>query len=71
MQRAFMAQVDDTGSDLDPMRASADGRQEREWRTQQVREVMNAQECAVEADVLGGLRQLNCLQVSVGSCACP
>src|SRR5207249_3169209 len=65
----FVAHVDDGSTDLNLLRASADGGEEREWRAELACEVVHAEVRAVEAQRFGGYRQLDRLQTRIRRCA--
>ena len=54
VQRVLVAHVDDARPDLDPARLDTDRSQERERRGELAREVVDADECSVDAQLLGG-----------------
>ncbi len=69
VEGVLVAHVDHRGADLDPACAGADRREQRERRGQLAREVVDAHECAVDPDLLGGDCELDRLdqRVSRGS----
>src|SRR5690349_19158882 len=60
--RILVAHVDHRGADLDPFRARTDRREQRKWRAELPREVMNAHVGAVGAELLCGHGELDRLQ---------
>jgi len=65
VERVLVAHVDDSGPDLDAARARADRGQQRERRRELPREVVDADERAVEAQLLGRLGELDRLHERV------
>ena len=59
VQRVLVAHVDHGGPDLDPRRAGADRREQRERGGELTREVMDPEVRAVDPERLSGLGQLN------------
>ena len=53
VERVLVAHVDDARADLDPLRARADGGQQREGRAELAREMVHAEIGAIKADLLG------------------
>ena len=72
VERVLVAHVDHAGADLDPARPDADRGEQREGRGELAREVMDAHERAVDADLLGGDRELDRLAKRVAAvCVMP
>ena len=65
VERVLVPHVDHGGADLDPARPDADRGEERERRRQLAGEVMHPDERAVDAELLGGDRELDRLKVRV------
>jgi hypothetical protein len=57
----FVAHVDHGRADLDCTSACTNGGKQRERRTELAREVMNAKECSVGAQVFGGNSKIDVL----------
>ncbi len=66
IQRVLVAHVDDRGADLDAFGARADGGQEREGGAELAGVVMDAEESAVGAELLGRDSKLDGLQQRIG-----
>jgi hypothetical protein len=66
VQGVLVPHVDDRGTDLDPVRAGADGGQQRERRAELAGEVVHPEVGAVGAELLGRHGQLDGLQQCVG-----
>jgi hypothetical protein len=66
VERILVPHVDDRGADLDPARPRADRGQQRKRRAELAREMVHAEVGAVEAELLGGDRQIDRLQERVG-----
>ena len=69
VHRVLVAHVDDRGADLDALGPRADGGQERERRAELAGVVMDAEERAVGAELLGGDSEVDRLQQRVGRCS--
>ena len=65
VERVLVAHVDDGRTDLDALRARADGGEQRERRGELAREVVHAEVGAVGAELLGGDRQVDRLEKGV------
>ncbi len=66
VHRVLVAHVDDRGADLDALGPRADRGEERKGRAELAGIVMDAEERAVGAELLGGDRELDRLQERVG-----
>src|SRR5690606_22823249 len=66
VQRILVTHVDDGRADLDRLRARADSRQERKWRSQLPREMVDAEIGAVSAEFLGGNGEVDGLKQRIG-----
>ena len=66
VERVLVAHVDDRRADLDAAGLGADGRQQRERRSELAGEVMDAEIGPVRAQLLGGDGQIDGLQERVG-----
>ena len=67
VERVLVAHVDHAGADLDPARLDADRGEQRERRGELAREVVDADERAVDPDLLGGDRELDRLAERVAA----
>ncbi len=65
VERVLVAHVDDGRADLDPLGASADRRQQREWRRQLLGEVVDSEVGTVGPQVLDRLGELDGLDERV------
>src|SRR5262249_47988036 len=67
VERVLVAHVDHAGADLDPARPDADRREARGRRGELAREVVDADERAVDPDLLRGDRELDRLAERVAA----